>query len=234
MRIICPICHFKNHIEDDDVAAMSFSFLCEECSQLLSVKVVVEALSLVKTEAAKEDKGQPKNRVSDYIRENFNEINLPVLPVLATKIREAQNNPKCSINDIVDLVRTDQIIASKILALANSAAYGGLVEITDLKRAIIKLGLSTTEMLVQALENRRIYSSDNLDVQNMLKDLWLHALGVALTAQTIAKELNLEDTSTIFTAGLMHDFGYILFIHGRCSANHPTPGALAYWGTCCA
>ena len=218
MNINCPVCNNQNHIEDDDVAANLFSFLCEKCEQLLSVKITVEALNLVKTEAGREEKGAPKNRVSDYIRDNINDINLPVLPVLATKIKQAQNNPNYAIADIVHLVKTDQIIASRILALANSAAYGGLVEITDLKRAIIKLGLATTEMLVHALENRRIYTSDNRYVQKLLKELWLHALGVALTSQTIANELKMEDVSTIFSAGLMHDFGYILFIQALLQA----------------
>lgn len=217
MKIICPMCNNHNIIPDDEISSHLFSILCEKCSQLLSVKIVVEALKVVKTEATKEANAG-KNRVSDWIREHMEELKLPVLPILAGKIREARENPRFSINDIVELVKTDQIIASKILEMANSAAYGGLVEITDLKRAIIKLGLGTTEMLVQALENRRIYSTENTYVQPLLKDLWMHALGVALTSQTIAKELGMEDESEIFSAGLLHDFGYVLFVQALIQA----------------
>ena len=219
MKIFCPTCNNTNVIPDDDVSANVFSFLCEQCNQLLSVKIVVEALRLVQTTAErKAEQEVGGNRVTNYIRKHLDEINLPVLPILATRIREAKKNPNCSINDIVDLVKTDQIIASRILALANSAMYGGLVEITDLKRAIIKLGLSVTETLVQALENRRIYSSDNPYVERLLKDLWLHALGTALTAQTIAKEVGLPKVEEIFSAGLLHDFGYVLFIQALTGA----------------
>lgn len=217
MKVFCPVCNNVNLIPDDEASSL-FSFLCEKCSQLLSVKVVVQALQVVKTGGASKKEKPGTNRVSDYIRSHMGTLNLPVLPILARKVKQASENPRCSISDIVTLVKTDQIIASKILELANSAAYGGLVEITDLKRAIIKLGLSTTEMLVQALENKRIYRSDNKKVGTLLKDLWLHALGVGLTAQTIAKDLKLEDNSAIFTAGLLHDFGYILFVQALLQA----------------
>jgi len=219
VKIFCPMCNNHNLIPDEELSSNLFSILCEKCSQLLSVKIVVEALQVVKSEAAQQA-GASKNRVSDYIRAHMDELNLPVLPILAGKIRQAKQTPNFSIANIVDLVKTDQIIASKILELANSAAYGGLVEITDLKRAIIKLGLSTTEMLVQALENRRIYSSDNIYVQSLLKELWLHSLGVALSAQTIAKLLKMESEaeSEVFTAGLLHDFGYLLFVQALLQA----------------
>lgn len=212
------MCQHENCLSDDDVTSNLFSILCEKCAQLLSVKIVVEALQVVSTDTNKETAAASKNRVTDYIRFHINELNLPVLPILASKIREAKQTPNFSIADIVELVKTDQIIASKILELANSAAYGGLVEITDLKRAIIKLGLNTTEMLVHALENRRIYSTENKYVETLLKELWLHALGVALTSQTIAKELKMDNESELFSAGLLHDFGYILFIQALIQA----------------
>lgn len=219
MKIICPTCARENRLADDELSGHTFSFLCESCEQLLSVKIVVEALSVVRTkQSEKQAATDEKNRVSTYIKEHMDELQLPVLPVLATKIRQAKENPNASINDVVDIVKTDQIIASKILALANSAMYGGLVEITSLKMAIIKLGLSATETLVQALENKRIYSSENRHMKSLLEQLWLHALGVAVTAQTMAQELKMEQAEEIFTAGLLHDFGYILFVQALMQA----------------
>ncbi len=218
MKIRCPVCKHENFLADDDISGFLFSLLCDSCQQLLSVKVTIQALSLVKSGGARGKDDDQKNRVAAYVREHMDELNLPVLPILAGKIREARLNEQFSINDIADLVKTDQIIASKILGLANSAMYGGLVEITDLKRAIIKLGLNVTETLVQALENKRIYSSDNAHVSQLLKDLWIHALSTALTSQTIAEEMTMDNVPEIFTAGLLHDFGYILFVQALLQA----------------
>ena len=217
MKVRCPTCKFENRIPDDEISGFLFSLLCESCEQLLSVKVTVQALSIVKTKTVDQEGGK-KNRVSDWIREHMDELNLPVLPILANQIREVRTTENYSIDDVVALVKTDQIIASSILGMANSAKYGGLVEITDLKRAINRLGLTVTEMLVQALENKRIYSSDNRHVRKLLEDLWTHALGTALTAQTIAEELKSDEVPEVFTAGLLHDFGYVLFVQALLQA----------------
>lgn len=205
-------------ISDEEVSGFLFSLHCEKCEQLLSVKITVQALSVVKTASARNVDTDDKNRVSTWIKENMDKLDLPVLPVLATRIQEARKDPNCSLDDVVALVQTDQIIASRILALANSAMYGGLVEITDMKRAINRLGLNVTETLVHALENRRIYSSENKQVKQILEDLWMHALGTALTSQIIAQELKMENVPEIFTAGLLHDFGYVLFVQALIQA----------------
>ncbi len=218
MKVRCPVCKNNNLLSDDEISGFLFSLHCEKCEQLLSVKISVQALNVVKTASAKTVETDNKNRVSTWIKNHMDQLNLPVLPVLATKIREARKNENCSIDDVVALVQTDQIIASRILALANSAMYGGLVEITDMMRAINRLGLNVTETLVQALENKRIYSTENHHVKKILEDLWMHALGTALTSQTIAQDLKMDNVAEIFTSGLLHDFGYVLFVQALIQA----------------
>ncbi|MCB1051063.1 MAG: HDOD domain-containing protein [Acidobacteria bacterium] len=220
MLVRCPICRHQNGIEDGDVPEHQFSLKCDGCDQLLSVKVVIEAMNLLRAKQEKTEAG-PKNRVTDYLREHMNELQLPVLPILASKVRAVKNDPKGSLNEVVNLVKTDQIIASKILSLANSARFGGLVEISDLKMAITRLGLTVTEILVTALENKRIYSSDNHDLKPFLEEFWKHALGVALTSQILAQTAKVPGEEEIFTAGLLHDFGYILFLQGMTKMKTP-------------
>lgn len=210
MKINCPICRHDNLLNDDDLPRLLFSFQCESCNTLLSVKIQVNALNVVKTGRQKTKPGERKNQIAAYVYENKDKLKLPVLPILATKIRKVRNDPNGSLNDVVDLVRSDQTMATKILELANSALYGGLVEITDLKMAIMRLGLNVTETLVTALENKQLYSSDTAAVVTLLEGLWEHALGVAVTAQKIAEHVGHEQTEEVFTAGLLHDFGYIL------------------------
>lgn len=219
MRIVCPICKNQNGIPDDDVPGSVFSILCDGCNQLLNVKVTVEAVELLKTKEKAASACGSKNRVTDYLRKHMDKMNLPVLPVLATRIRQVKNDPNGTVNDIVEVVRSDQIIASKILELANSAMYGGLVEISDLKSAIVRLGLTVTETLVTALENKRIYSSQRKEMRPFLEKFWKHALGVAVTSQVIAKEADHPKEEEVFTAGLLHDFGYVLFLQALAEAD---------------
>ncbi|CAM2067247.1 HDOD domain-containing protein [Sulfidibacter corallicola] len=210
MKIHCPVCRHTNLLNDDDISGFLFSFQCENCQNLLSVKIQVHALNVVKTGRQQTQPSDRKNQVAAFIYENKDKLNLPVLPVLATKIRRIRNNASGTLNDVVDLVRSDQIIATKILRLANSALYGGLVEITDLKMAIMRLGLTVTETLVTALENKRLYTSDHAVLLDFLEKMWRHSLGVAVTSQNIAEQVKYPQVEEVFTAGLLHDFGYIL------------------------
>ncbi|CAM2007539.1 HDOD domain-containing protein [Acanthopleuribacter pedis] len=210
MKIHCPVCRHDNLLNDDDIPRLLFSFQCESCNTLLSVKIQVNALNVVKTGRQRTQPGEKRNQIAAYIYENKDKLKLPVLPVLATKIRKIRNDGNGTINDVVELVRSDQTMATKILELANSALYGGLVEITDLKLAIMRLGLNVTETLITALENKQLYTSDKKSMLTLLEGLWEHALGVAVTAQKIAEQVGHEATEEVFTAGLLHDFGYIL------------------------
>lgn len=211
MRIHCPLCRHINQFEDDDVSASAFSFQCDGCDHLLSVHIQVQAMNVLQT-GKKMREAEGGNKVAAYIYQNVESLKLPVLPVLAMRIRAIKADPNGTINDVVELVQQDQIMASKILELANSALYGGLVQITDLKMAMMRMGLGATETLVSALENKRLYESKNEDVKNLMEALWRHALGCAVTAQKIAEALGLKNVEEIFSAGLLHDFGYVLVI----------------------
>jgi len=211
MLIICPVCHFESKLEDSPEIMRAFSIQCEKCQHLLSVKVEVEVLNVIQR-ASSTKEGEPRNFVYEYIKENLDSIKLPVLPGLANRIKQLKAVGKSNTKAVTNIVRTDQIIASKILQIANSALYGGLVEITNLDTAITRLGMSTTETLVTALENRRIYESQDPDIIPIMRKLWRHALGVAVTAQKIGQLVKTNQEEELFTAGLMHDFGYVLFL----------------------
>lgn len=221
MIVRCPICRHENQLQDNDIPENQFSMQCDSCSQLLAVKVYIEALNVVQAKQQEQTTGKQKNRVTDYLLENMEDLQLPVLPYLASKIRAVKNDPKGSLNEVVNLVKTDQIIATRILALANSAKFGGLIEISDLKQAITRLGLTITEILVTALENKRIYSSDSRALKPFLEEFWKHALGVGLTSQMLAERAELPEQEEIFTAGLLHDFGYVLFLQAMSIMDTP-------------
>ena len=211
MIVCCPLCNFNNLLEDSEEMARVFSFQCEKCEHLLSVKTIVEVLNVLNKK--KEEKGnQPKNFVYEHIKDNISTIKLPVLPGMASRIKQLKAVGKSNVKSIAGIVRSDQIIASKILQIANSALYGGLVEITNLNLAISRLGMKTTETMITALENKRIYESEDQGIIPILQSLWKHALAVAVTAQKIGQQLNIEKVEEIFSAGLMHDFGYVLFL----------------------
>jgi HD-like signal output (HDOD) protein len=138
--------------------------------------------------------------------------NLPVLPEVAQRILSLLREPEMSVNDLVKVINEDQVIALRILKLANSAMYGGLMEIKDLKSACARLGMRVISNAVQTIANGRLYKSTDAAMKRYMEDLWRHAVASAHCANEIATVLAEPCTDIYFVAGLIHDVGKVLLL----------------------
>ena len=66
---------------------------------------------------------------------------IPTLPTIVFELNKYLQDPDTSIKTICDTIEKDQAIALKILKLVNSAFYGFQSKISDLRNAIILLGV---------------------------------------------------------------------------------------------
>ena len=146
---------------------------------------------------------------------------LPILPEIAHRILALVRAPDGSMQDLIDLINQDQVIALKILRLANSPVYGGLAEIKDLRSACARLGMRVIANTVQAIANGRIYRTSSVKYQDLMEDLWCHALATAQCANDIAVLIAEPCADVLFVAGLIHDVGKVLLLD--LVANHDSP-----------
>jgi len=134
---------------------------------------------------------------------------LPVLPEIAHRVVTMTRDPDVSMGDLAEVIREDQVIAVGVLQMANSAAYGGMTEIKDLNAACSRLGMKTINNAVQAIANRRVYTTTNPQYLAMMQNLWHHALATAYCAHEIAVLLAEPGADVFFIAGLIHDIGKV-------------------------
>ncbi|HOJ32095.1 MAG TPA: HDOD domain-containing protein [Candidatus Hydrogenedentes bacterium] len=137
---------------------------------------------------------------------------LPVLPAVAHRIMEMVRDPDVVIGDITELIRTDAVIAMKILRLANSPLYAGLSEIKDLHAACVRLGMKTVAGVVHAIANGRLYVTRDPHYQEMMQTLWQHALATAYCASELSMMLAQPQKDVYFIAGLVHDVGKVVLL----------------------
>lgn len=133
------------------------------------------------------------------------DITLPVLPEVAGKVISLSNNEDVSIQELSDLIHKDQLIAGHVLKTANSAAYGGVRNITSLQQAASRLGvklLAEISIAVSLQSNVFVVRG----YKDIIKSLWNHSLASALFGKEIArlKKLNAEG---MFITGLLHSIG---------------------------
>ena len=114
--------------------------------------------------------------------------------------------------EIVQVVETDPLMTVKILKVINSPFYGLVQKISSVQRAVVHLGINTIKNLALSVAAIGVLPTKNqagFDTHAFL----LHSLTSAALCKLLAERLNvsLMQSSDYFVAGLLHDFGKIVF-----------------------
>ncbi len=133
------------------------------------------------------------------------DMSLPAMPHVAARILQMVNNPNVRVEEIQDIMISDQAITSKILMIANSAYYGLRRAVDTLSDAIFVLGFEAVKKIAIAVSTREIYNLHGITEQK----LWEHAMGVSIAAGLVASrqkayKISIEEC---VVAGLLHDIG---------------------------
>ncbi len=146
----------------------------------------------------------------DRLREIISELDdIPSLPTVVAEVNQAVKNPRVDANSVGKILSRDQALSAKTLKLVNSAFYGFPGRINSVTRAIIVMGFQRVRNLVLTASVLDNFKSAKTDFN--FAGFWRHALGTAISAEVLAKELGLQESDDAFVAGLLHDIGKLLF-----------------------
>ena len=139
---------------------------------------------------------------------------LPTLAPIAVSLLRVASSKDSGASDLVRLLRGDQSLAARVLAVANSAAMGLREEVRALDRAVVLLGFNMIRNIVLAVKVLECFERpgpDERERRRQRTDFWKHALGVACAARRLAQgqpSLGV-DAEEAFLAGLTHDLGKV-------------------------
>jgi HD-like signal output (HDOD) protein len=144
---------------------------------------------------------------------NADKVQLPPLPELALRLQEMLSRAEdIDTREVAGLVHSDPALAASILRIANSAAFGGLRQVTDLNQAIARLGLKQVGSMLTAVLLRQHFSDGGAGAKRgILNVLWDHSIAVAFCAKRLAARGDVDPESA-FLAGLLHDTGRLLVL----------------------
>lgn len=113
---------------------------------------------------------------------------------------------------IVQVVETDPLMTVKILKVINSPFYGLAQKISSVQRAVVHLGINTIKNMALSVAAIGMLPAQNqagFDTHAFL----LHSLTTAAICKMLAERLKVPmlQSSDYFVAGLLHDFGKIVF-----------------------
>lgn len=132
---------------------------------------------------------------------------LPTLPQVVHHILETLNDDSASADALVQELNTDPAIVARLLAAANSSAFGLSSQVVSTRQAILVLGLATVRTVTLATALMERFGHVGADG----RQLWRHSLGVATCARTIAESTG-SNPEAAFSAGLLHDIGQLLMV----------------------
>jgi putative nucleotidyltransferase with HDIG domain len=129
---------------------------------------------------------------------------LPTLPHVVQRLVAMIGRPTVSTEEIGTIIEKDQVLAAKVLRLANSPFYGFPSRIGSVAHSVIVLGFNVVKGLTLCASALSIMKDAGMD------QLWRHSLGVAITANLLAARLEIKNPEELFVAGLLHDIGKVV------------------------
>lgn len=139
------------------------------------------------------------------------DLNLPPAPKIAMRLRQLLDCD-AEIKDVVDLLRQDLSVATKLISVSNSAYYRGIEKSTTLAQATQRLGLSRTREVVMSICCKGYFATNHPLYKEIVENLWWHSLACAHTAEMMAQKNNWRVETDIFSIGLLHDIGKLFLI----------------------
>jgi HD-like signal output (HDOD) protein len=119
-------------------------------------------------------------------------------------------DPDVSVAQLVQLTSRDQVLAARMLRLANSAYCAPLEAITTISDAVVRLGTTSVRNVVLAtcmasrLQHGGAYGPQGRGLAD-------HGIGTAFLSQLVARQAG-ANAEEAFLYGLVHDIGKLLVL----------------------
>jgi HD-like signal output (HDOD) protein len=135
---------------------------------------------------------------------------LQTLPEIYIRVTELLEDENSSAHQIGSTVQTDPALTAKVLRLINSAYYGLPNSVSSIAQSVTLLGRQQLQqvlmgsVLVGVLKNFEISEFP-------LRDFWQHSIKTAIISRHLGMQnVHILDHEALFTAGLLHDMGWLI------------------------
>ncbi len=153
----------------------------------------------------------PRSLKEDVRDQLFSQdFEMPNLPQVATQAFAMAQNERSTSASLAKLICTDQSLATNLLRIANSPAYGGIQAIVSLQQAITRLGMQTiAELAITICVRGSIFPKKAF--AEVSTNLWTQSLASALFAKEIARQQR-RNVEAAYLCGLLHRIGMPLVL----------------------
>ncbi len=148
-------------------------------------------------------------QVPDHILQRLRTCtNFPTPPPVAMRVLQLAQDPEIELARVADAVSADPAIAAKVMRIANSAMYARRRQSSNLRQALITLGLNAT--LTLALSFTLVSALNRPTGGFNYQAYWRRTILSAAWGKLLATELGRRDAEEVFLASLLQDLGMLV------------------------
>jgi HD-like signal output (HDOD) protein len=130
----------------------------------------------------------------------------PVLPTVALDIMAVAENEDADVDEIVQLLERDQMLAASVLRLVSSPLYAGRTPIRSLKAAVLRLGVRVIrDVVFEAAIARGVFQVN--EYADTVAIVARHSTVTAYITRLVCRRAGI-DADLAFICGLLHDVGF--------------------------
>lgn len=137
------------------------------------------------------------------------ELELPTLPEVALRIRDAAEDPNVSAQSLGKVIAEDPGLSGRMIKVANSPMYRAANTIEDLNMAISRMGVEFAANLATGVAMQQMFQATSDVVDRKLRQVWSHATAVAGISAVLAKNFTRLRPDQASLAGLTHIIGVL-------------------------
>ena len=135
---------------------------------------------------------------------------LPSAPRLFEELSRALDSDNTSADSVAEIVRQDPAMSSKILQVVNSSFFSSSSSISDVRTAVVRLGLKTIRNLALGIGAFEAVGKLGSPSAREIDAIQTRSLAIAKLASRIAQ--GTEDADAAFMAGLVCDIGELVLV----------------------
>ena len=135
------------------------------------------------------------------------QLELPSLPEVALRIREAAESEHVSAQSLSAAVGDDPALAAQLVKVANSPMFRATRSIDDLSQAISRLGVEYAANIVTGLAMQHMFQATSDMVDRKIRQAWKTSTDIAAWSSILTKRFTNLHPDQATLAGLTHCIG---------------------------
>jgi HD-like signal output (HDOD) protein len=118
-------------------------------------------------------------------------------------------DPESSLDDAIELIKSDGVLAAGVVRLSNSVYYGHHQGELDLQSAVQQVGFQETLRLVGGLLSRQLFMRDLTGYGLTADEYWTYSYYCAAFMEQVARSIRMNPDNA-YLAGLLHGIGRVV------------------------